>query len=129
MFTEEQCRYVFDNRKIFHQWYYYYWSQFYGMLIKTLRVHYCRWRLTLLIILLPIIQNLLYNLNSQKQIIDGTFNMQTKLLNPQTILFISDPFMETYIQAIHTSKSNDLILEKRLEKNLSEINNYIWRKF
>jgi hypothetical protein len=125
--SDEQCRRVFDDASFFHGWNYYL-SQLYGLLMKTLLVRYRRWGLTLVILLLPIVYNLLSNIISRSQSATGTFKMDISALNPQTIIYGTDPFMENYFQAAVKSKSSDIVLNKRSE-NISEINKYIWRKF
>jgi len=96
--------------------------------MKTLFVRYRRWGLTLVVLLIPIIYNILSNIISQSQSATGIFKMETSALNPQTILYETDPLMENYFQAAVGYSSNDLKLEKRSE-NISQINKYIWRKF
>lgn len=125
--SDEQCRYVFDERQFVHGWRYYL-SQFQGLVMKTLLVRYRRWGLTLIVLLLPIVYNILSNVISRSQNTSGTFKMDTNTLNPQTILYKTDSIMDNYFQATVGSKSNGLKLEKRSE-NISEMNEYIWRKF
>jgi hypothetical protein len=127
LLLDEQCRHVFDDRQFFHGWLYYL-TQLQGLTIKTLLVRYRRWGLTLVVLLLPIVYNLLSNIISRSQNTSGTFKMDTNLLNPQTILYNTNPFMENYFRAAVGDKSSDLTLEKRSE-NLTEMNGYIWRKF
>ena len=57
----------------------------------------------------------------------GVFKMQTNSINPQTILYNSDPIMENYFLSAVGSKSDDLILEKSSE-NIAEMNRHIWRR-
>ena len=59
--------------------------------MKTLFVRYRRWGLTLIVLLLPIIYNILSNIISRSQNTSGTFKMDVKSLNPQTILYKTDP--------------------------------------
>jgi hypothetical protein len=96
--------------------------------MKTLLVHYRRWGLALVILLLPLIYHLLSDTISVNKNNSDTFKMQTTSLNPQTILYKADPLMESYFQSAVGSKSNGLTLEKRSE-NIPEMNKYIWRKF
>jgi hypothetical protein len=126
-FSDEQCQHVFDDRQFFQGWFYYL-SQLYGLVIKTLLVRYRRWGITLLILLIPIIYRPLSNLISQRQDARDTFKMQSSSLNPQTILYNTDSSVESYFQAAVGSQSNDLTLEKSSE-NIREMNNHIWRKF
>jgi hypothetical protein len=50
--------------------------------------------------------------------------MNINSLNPQTILFQTDPMMEKYFRA----SINGAKLERRSE-NISDMNQHIWRKF
>ena len=104
----------------------YYLSQYYGLLIKTFRVHYRRWALTLLILLLPILYNILSNVISLSGSGSGTFRMKPDALNPQTILYNTDPSMDGYFRAAVNGKN--VALEARLE-NISDVNRIIRRKF
>ena len=54
--SDEQCRYVFDERQFSHGWLYYL-SQLQGLTMKTLLVRYRRWGLALIVLLLPIVYN------------------------------------------------------------------------
>ncbi|CAF3666934.1 unnamed protein product [Rotaria sp. Silwood1] len=123
---DEQCRYIFAERQFFQGWRYYL-SQLYGLIVKILLVRYRRWGLMLIVILLPIVYNLLSNVLSRSQNATGTFKMDVKSLNPQTILYKADPLMENYFQAAIGSKSNSLVLDKRSE-NITEMNKYVWQK-
>ncbi|CAF4587897.1 unnamed protein product, partial [Rotaria sp. Silwood2] len=123
---DEQCRDIFDEREFFHGWRYYL-SQLHGLIIKTILVRYRRWGLTLFVLLLPILYNLLSNIISRSQNVNGTFKMKVNLLNPQTVLYKVDPLMENYFQAAIGPKSNGLVLEQRSE-NISAMNKYIWQK-
>ena len=77
--------------------------------IKTLLVRYRRWGLTTIVLLLPIIYNLLLHIISHNTNVDGTFEMKTSSLNPQTILYKVDSVMENYFQAclLYTSDAAD----------------------
>jgi hypothetical protein len=123
VFSDEQCRYVFNNREFFTG-IQYYLSQYYGLIIKTLRVHYRRWTLTFIVLLLPILYNLLSNIIARNRNEDGIFKMNVNSLNPQTILYNTDPIMEQYFRA----SINGAILEQG-SQNISEMNQHIWRKF
>jgi hypothetical protein len=124
---DEQCRHVFDDAQFFSGCYYYV-SQLYGLVMKTLLVRYRRWGLTLAVLLLPIIYNLLSNIISQSQSATGTFKMDASSLNPQTILYGIDPSMEDFFKSAVGYPSSGLKLEQRSE-NISEMNKHIWRKF
>ncbi len=102
----------------------YYLSQYHGLIIKTLLVRYRRWALTLIVLLLPILYNLLSNLISSSRNENGIFKMNLNSLNPQTILYHTEPIMEKYFRA----SVNGAILEKGSE-NISQMNRDIWRKF
>jgi hypothetical protein len=125
--SDEQCRHVFDDAQFFSGWYYYL-SQLYGLIMKTLLVRYRRWGLTLAVLLLPIIYNLLSNIISRSQSATGTFKMDTSSLNPQTILYGIDSSLEDFFQSAVGYPSSSLKLEKRSE-NISQMNKHIWRKF
>lgn len=125
---DEQCRYIFDERQFFQGWRYYV-SQLQGLLIKTLLVRYRRWGLTVIVLLLPIVYNLVSNIVSRSENGGDAFKMEPQSLNPQTILYTADSLMEKYFQKAIGSTSNSLILEKRSENNISDINKYIWRRF
>ncbi|CAF1584834.1 unnamed protein product, partial [Adineta ricciae] len=122
----EQCRQVFENQYFLTGWKYYL-SQLYGLLMKTLMIRYRRWGLTLVVLLLPIIYNLLSNIIAPAQGSGDTFKMQATLLNPQTILYTSNPVFEGYFQEAVGAKSSGLKFEKRTE-TISELNRYIWQK-
>ncbi len=102
----------------------YYISQYHGLIRKTVLVHYRRWALTLIVFLLPILYNLLSNIISRSRNENGIFRMNINSLNPQTILFQTDPMMEKYFRA----SINGAKLERRSE-NISDMNQNIWRKF
>jgi hypothetical protein len=102
----------------------YYISQYHGLIRKTVLVHYRRWALTLIVFLLPILYNLLSNIISRSRNENGIFRMNINSLNPQTILFQTDPMMEKYFRA----SINGAKLERRSE-NISDMNQHIWRKF
>ncbi|CAF1565582.1 unnamed protein product, partial [Adineta steineri] len=119
---EKQCRHVF-HRQCFFSGPRYYLSQFHGLLAKTVLVHYRRWALTLIILLLPILYNLLSNLISQSQNDPGIFKMNFNSLNPQTILYHTDPSMNKYFLA----SINGAKLEQG-SGNISEMNENIWKK-
>lgn len=118
----EQCRQVFNNREFFTG-IQYYLSQYHGLIVKTFLVHYRRWTLTLIVLLLPIVYNLLSNSISRSRNENGIFKMNINSLNPQTILYKIDPIMEKYFRA----SINGAILEQGSE-NISEMNQDIWRK-
>ena len=103
----------------------YYLSQFYGLLIKTFRVHYRRWALTLIILLLPILYNVLSNVISLSGSGSGTFRMSPSSLNPQTILYNTDPSMNDYFLAAVKDKS--VVLEERTE-TIADVNRIIRRE-
>lgn len=119
---DEQCRHVFGNQE-FLGGILYYLSQYYGLMIKTLLVRYRRWALTLIVLLLPILYNLLSNLISRSQNDNGIFKMNLKSLNPQTILYHTDPMIEKYF---HASISGATLEEG--SENITEMNENIWRK-
>ncbi|CAF1480964.1 unnamed protein product, partial [Adineta steineri] len=123
---EKQCRHVFHHQR-FLSGPRYYLSQFHGLLVKTVLVRYRRWGLTLLVLLLPILYNLLLNLIFQSQSDTGVFKMNINSLNPQTILYHTDPSMNKYFLAsINGAKleegpenifeMNDKILKKRMDR-------------
>ena len=118
----DQCRQVFDNRE-FYAGFRYYLGQFHGLMAKTLLVHYRRWALTLIVFLLPIIYNLLSNVISRSRNENGIFKMNINSLNPQTILYKTDPIMEKYFRA-----SIDGAVLEPASGTLFEMNNHIWRK-
>ena len=93
--------------------------------MKTILVRYRRWGLTLVILLAPIVYNIVSNVTSENSSALGTFKMDVDALDPQTILYGSDPSMERYFQA--AIKSDDIILQNRLT-NISEMNQYIRRE-
>lgn len=119
---EEQCRRVFANRE-FYTGIRYYLSQYHGLMIKTLRVHYRRWVLTLMILLIPIVYRLLSNLASRNRDENGIYKMEITALNPQTILYNAHPMIERSFQA----SISDGIL-KQVEGNLSDIHQQIYGK-
>lgn len=94
--------------------------------MKTLLVRYRRWGLTLVILLAPIVYNLVSNITSENSNALGTFKMDVNSLNPQTILYRSDPSMEKYLQA--AIKSSDITLQSRSD-DISEMNQYIRREY
>lgn len=94
--------------------------------MKTILVRYRRWGLMLVILLSPIIYNIISNATSSNSNALGTFKMDVNDLNPQTILYRSDPSMENYFQA--AVKSKDIALQSRSD-NISQMNQYIRRKF
>ena len=124
---DEQCRFVFDDTD-FYQGGLYYANQLYGLLIKTLRVRYRRWAVTMIVLLLPIIYNLLSNIISRSQNANGIFRMQANALNPQTVLYRADPLMVRFFQAAVAPKPKDVVLERRTE-NISDMNHHIWREW
>ena len=79
--------------------------------------------MTLTVLLLPILYNLLSNLISRSGNDNGVFKMNLNSLNPQTILYNTDPILEEYFR----SSVDDAILEQR-SVNISEMNQDIWRK-
>lgn len=92
--------------------------------MKISLVHYRRWTLTLIILLLPILYNVLSNIISHNENRLGIFKMNLNSLNPQTILYHVDPSMEKYFRAS--------IGQSTVEQgpaNISNMNEYIWRKF
>jgi len=99
----------------------------YALIIKTLLVRYRRWGLLLAIFLLPIAYNILSNAISESQSATGTFQMSPNLLNPQTVLYRTDPAMQDYFQSAIGSPSSSIQLEQRSD-NITEINEYIRRK-
>ena len=117
---EEQCRRVFGNRE-FYTGIRYYLSQYHGLMIKTLRVHYRRWVLTLIILFIPIVHRLVSNLTSRSGDENGTYKMEISALNPQTILYNTDPIMERYFQA-----SINHPMMNQVSGNISEINQQIY---
>jgi len=123
IFLDKQCRHVFNNRD-FLTGIDYHLSQYYGLIRKTLFVHYRRWGLTLIVLFLPILYNLLSNLISRNRNENGIFKMNLNSLNPQTILYHTDPIMKKYFHA----SINDAILEQGPE-HISEMNQNIWRMF
>ncbi|CAF4232574.1 unnamed protein product, partial [Adineta steineri] len=118
----KQCLHVFHHQCCLSGLRYYL-SQLHGLLVKTVLVRYRRWGLTLLILLLPILYNLLSNLTSQRQNVTGIFKMNFNSLNPQTILYHTDPSMNKYFLA----SINGAKLEQG-SGNISEMNEYIWKK-
>lgn len=103
----------------------YYLSQYHGLFMKTLFVHYRRWGITLIILLLPILYNLLSNIIYRNGNEDGTFDMNINSLSPQTILYNTDSSIEKYFQA----SINDGAILKKQSENVSDMNDNIWRKF
>lgn len=87
-------------------------------------MRYRRWALTLIVLALPILYNLLSNLISRNGNDNGIFKMNVDSLNPQTILYNSDPIMEKYFRA---SVGNSILESESV--NISEINRNIWSKF
>jgi hypothetical protein len=122
-FLEQQCHRVFNNQHI-STGIRYYLSQYHGLIIKTLLVRYRRWGLTLIVFLLPILNNLLSNIISHSHNESGIFQMNLNSLNPQTILYNTDPTTEKYFRA----SINGAILEKN-SGNISQMNRDILRKF
>ncbi|UJR08715.1 hypothetical protein I4U23_012972 [Adineta vaga] len=120
---EQQCRRVFDNQHI-STGIRYYLHQYYGLLIKTLRVRSRRWVLTLIILLIPILYHLLTNMTLKDRNKAGIFQMNVNLLNPQTILYHSDSIMEKYFRA----SINGAKLEQTQIGNLSQMNEDILRR-
>jgi hypothetical protein len=118
----EQCRQVFSNREFFSG-IRYYLSQYHGLIAKTFLVHYRRWALTLIVFLLPIVYNLLSNLISRSRNESGIFKMNINSLNPQTILYKTDPIMDKFFRA-----SIDGAILEQGSGNLSQMNEHIWRK-
>ncbi len=122
-FPDKQCHHVFNNQHFFTG-IRYHLSQYHGLIIKTLFVRYRRWALTLIVLLLPILYNLLSNLISRSRNENGIFKMNLNSLDPQRILYHTDPIIEKYFRAsIHGA-----ILEQG-SGNISEMNRNIWRKF
>ncbi|CAF4052910.1 unnamed protein product [Adineta steineri] len=120
--AEKQCRRVFYCQR-FLSGPRYCLSQFHGLLVKTVLVRYRRWGLTLIILLLPVLYNLLLNLTSQRQNDTGIFKMNFNSLNPQTILYHTDPSMNKYFLA----SINGAKLEQGPE-NIYEMNNKVLKK-
>ncbi|CAF4304757.1 unnamed protein product, partial [Adineta steineri] len=118
----KQCCRVFDHQDSLSGPRYYL-SQYYGLLVKTVLVHYRRWALTLIILLLPILYNLLSNLISQSQNDTGIFKMNFNSLNPQTILYHTHSSMNKYFLA----SVNGAKLEQR-PGNIYKMNENIWKK-
>ncbi|CAF1479323.1 unnamed protein product [Adineta steineri] len=119
---QKQCHHVFHHQR-FLSGPRYYLSQFHGLLVKTVLVRYRRWGLTLIILLLPILYNLLSNLIFQSQSDTGVFKMNYNSLNPQTILYHTDPSLYKYFRA----SVNGAKLEQG-SGNISEMNENIWQK-
>jgi hypothetical protein len=72
-------------------------------------------------LLLPILHHLLANLISRSRQNVGIFRMDLNALDPQTILYQSDPSMEKYVRAaVHSSRHENI--------TLSEMNRYIYGK-
>lgn len=92
--------------------------------MKTLLVHYRRWGITVIILLLPIIYNLLSNIIYQNRNENGRFDMNINSLNPQTILYNTDTTIEKYFRA----SIDGAVLEQHIE-NISEMNENILGKF
>lgn len=123
-FLDKQCQYVFNGRHFFTG-ISYHLTQYYGLLIKTVRVRYRRWALILVILLIPILYNLLSNLISREGSNSGTFEMNLNSLNPQTIFYHTDPTIEQHFRA-------SIDAGAKLEQgsiDISEMNQHIWRKF
>ncbi|CAF1113916.1 unnamed protein product [Adineta steineri] len=119
---EKQCRHVF-HRQRFLSGPHYYLSQLHGLLVKTVLVRYRRWGLTLIILLLPILYNLLSNLTSQSQNDTGIFKMNFNSLNPQTILYHTDPSMnKSFLASINGAN------HEKGPENIYEMNENIWQK-
>ncbi|CAF4093815.1 unnamed protein product, partial [Adineta steineri] len=119
---EKQCHHVFHHQR-FLSGPRYYLSQYYGLLVKTVLVRYRRWGLTLIILLLPILYNLLSNLISKSQSDTGVYKMNINSLNPQTILYHTDPSIEKYFLAsINGAKP------EQGSGNISKMNENIWQK-
>ncbi|CAF3715850.1 unnamed protein product [Rotaria sp. Silwood1] len=119
---EQQCHYVFNDQHI-STGIQYHLSQCHGLIIKTLLVRYRRWGLTLIVLLLPILYNLLSNITSRSYIESGIFKMNLNSLNPQTILYHTDPMIEKYFRA----SIDGAILEQR-SGDISEMNREIFQK-
>lgn len=126
IYLDKQCQDAFDQGQ-FYEDIYYYFSQLYALIIKTLLVRYRRWGLLLAVFLLPIAFNILSNTISQSQSATGTFQMSSNLLNPQTVLYRTDSAMQDYFQSAIGSTSSDIKLEQRSD-NISAMNEYIRRK-
>ena len=120
-FLGEQCRKVFSDRE-FDTGIRYYFGQCHGLMIKTVLVHYRRWALTLIVLLVPILYNLLSNLISQSQNANGIYKMNINSLNPQTILYNIDPMMEKFFQA----SINGATLENTDQEISPTLNREIW---
>ncbi|CAF4318595.1 unnamed protein product, partial [Rotaria sp. Silwood2] len=119
---DKQCHYVFNDRQ-FLTGILYHLNQFYGLIIKTSFVRYRRWILTFIVLLLPILYNLLSNLISRSGDENGIFKMNLNSLNPQTILYHTDPIIEKYFRA-----SIDGSILEQASSNISEMNQNIWQK-
>ncbi|CAF3759468.1 unnamed protein product [Rotaria sp. Silwood1] len=119
---KQQCHYVFNDQHI-STGIQYHLSQCHGLIIKTLLVRYRRWGLTLIVLLLPILYNLLSNITSRSYIESGIFKMNLNSLNPQTILYHTDPMIEKYFRA----SIDGAILEQR-SGDISEMNREIFQK-
>ena len=117
---DEKCEQVFGHRELYTG-IRYYLGQYQGLLIKTLLVHYRRWILTLIILSIPILYNLLSNVASRRRNADGTYQMTINALNPQAILYNSDPVMERFVRA-----SVDGARLNQVSGNISAINEQIW---
>ncbi|CAF1011366.1 unnamed protein product [Rotaria sordida] len=119
---DKQCHDVFNDRH-FLTGISYHLNQCYGLIIKTSLVRYRRWALTFIILLLPILYNLLSNLIFRSGNDSGIFKMNLNSLNPQTIIYHTDPIIEKYFRAsIDGSK-----LEQG-SANITEMNQQIWQK-
>ena len=78
--------------------------------------------------MLPIAYNLYANASSGSDNANGIFRMQPNTLNPQTVLYQTDPLMDRYFQAAIAPKPKGVVLERRSE-DISDMNQYIWREF
>ncbi|CAF4070781.1 unnamed protein product, partial [Rotaria sordida] len=123
---EQQCHNVFNDQHI-STGIPYHLSQYHGLIIKSLLVRYRRWALTLIVLLLPILYNLLSNITSRSHHESGIFKMNLNSLNPQTILYHTDPMIEKYFRASidgavleqksgNISQKNREILQKRIDR-------------
>ncbi|CAF0858674.1 unnamed protein product [Adineta steineri] len=119
---EKQCRHVFHHQRSLSGTRYYL-SQFHGLLVKTVLVRYRRWGLILIIVSSSIIDSLLSNLISHSQDETRVFKMNFNSLNPQTILYHTDPSINDYFLAsINGTK------REQGSGNISEMSENIWKK-
>ncbi|CAM4906302.1 unnamed protein product [Rotaria socialis] len=123
---EKQCHDVFSNQQ-FLTGINYHLNQYYGLIIKTALVRYRRWALTIIVLFLPILYNLLSNLLYRSGSENGIYKMNVNSLNPQTIVYHTDPAIEKYFFAsvgssqlqpgpANLSEMNQKILQKRMNQ-------------